>query len=252
MTKILTIAGSDIFAGGGLQADLATITQLGAKGFAAVTCVTALVADEFQVQAIPPLQLEQQLASLDAVDFAAIKIGLLPSLEHLELVYQWLQPRAQTPLVLDPVLVLKEKQDQALGQWTSAFEKIAGLSQVMTPNLPEAELLLGRELLDQADLEAGARELAQKFGTAVYLKAGSRIPGAVALDYVWSEGQGSYLKAPQAQGSVNGSGCVLASSLATYLGQGLDLNQASQAAKQFVTAAIEAADEWGVSPYAVK
>ncbi|MBF8970731.1 bifunctional hydroxymethylpyrimidine kinase/phosphomethylpyrimidine kinase [Streptococcus sp. NLN76] len=251
MTKILTIAGSDIFSGGGLQADLATITQLGAKGFAAVTCVTAIVEDEFQVQPLTPLQLEQQLTSLGGVSFEAIKIGLLPSPEHADVVYHWLKNRAQVPIVFDPVLVLKEKKDQVLGQWASIFQKIAALSQVMTPNLREAELLLGRDLIDQADLQAGAEELARQFGTAVYLKAGSRLPGAVALDFVWTGESGFYLEAPQAQGTMNGSGCVLASSLATYLGLGQDMVQASHLAKQFVTAAIAAADEWGVSPYAV-
>lgn len=252
MTKILTIAGSDIFSGGGLQADLATITQIGAKGFVAVTCVTALVADEFQVQPLTPLQLEQQLMSLVDVPFAAIKIGLLPSPEHAYVVYHWLKGRQRVPIVFDPVLVLKENKDQVLGQWAKVFQKIAALSQIMTPNLREAELLLGRDLRDQADLQAGAEELSRQFGTAVYLKGGSRLPGPVALDFVWTGQSGFYLETPQEQGTINGSGCVLASSLTTYLGQGQDVVKASQLAKQFVTAAIEAADEWGVSPYAIK
>ena len=105
---ILALSGNDIFSGGGLHADLATYTVNGLHGFVAVTCLTAMTDKGFEVIPVEEEVFAQQLASLKAVPFSAIKIGLLPNLEIAEQALAFAKQHADLPVVLDPVLVCKE------------------------------------------------------------------------------------------------------------------------------------------------
>lgn len=108
---ILAISGNDIFSGGGLHADLATYTVNQLHGFVAVTCLTAMTEQGFEVIPVDTTVFAQQLNSLKDVPFSAIKLGLLPNVEVADLALDFVKAHAETPVVLDPVLVCKESHD---------------------------------------------------------------------------------------------------------------------------------------------
>ena len=115
--KILTIAGSDILSGGGMQADLATFAANGLYGFCALTSIVTVKEDKFFVHPVEKELFQEELESLSDVDFSAIKIGLLPNKEILELTKNWLTDlsvKSDTPIILDPVIVFKENADYSV------------------------------------------------------------------------------------------------------------------------------------------
>lgn len=113
---VLAISGNDIFSGGGLHADLATFTTNKQNGFVAITCLTAMTENGFEVIPIDSKVFKQQLDSLKDVPFSAIKIGLLPNVEIAELTLDFVKKCPEIPIVLDPVLVCKETHDVEVSQ----------------------------------------------------------------------------------------------------------------------------------------
>lgn len=139
---ILAISGNDIFSGGGLHADLATFTTNKQHGFVALTCLTAMTEHGFEVIPIDSKVFKQQLESLIDVPFSAIKIGLLPNVEIAELTLDFVKNHPGIPIVLDPVLVCKETHDVEVSRLRNELVKFFPYVTVITPNLPEAELLI--------------------------------------------------------------------------------------------------------------
>ena len=138
---ILAISGNDIFSGGGLHADLATYTTNKQHGFVAVTCLTAMTENGFEVIPVDPTTFAQQLNSLKDVPFSAIKLGLLPNVEVADLALDYVKAHAEIPVVLDPVLVCKESHDVEVSALRDELIKFFPYVTIITPNLPEAEIL---------------------------------------------------------------------------------------------------------------
>ena len=170
----LTIAGSDCSAGAGLQADLKTFSALGVHGLTAVTCiVTETPKVVTEITPIPPVILQKQIELLLAsYPIGAIKTGMLYSKQHIVAVTELLAD-SKIPLIIDPVMVASTG-DPLLEE--SALDAISNrllpLASVITPNLPEAGILLGRPVLTLDEQEAAAHELSAKFSCACYLKGG--------------------------------------------------------------------------------
>jgi len=169
----LAIGGSDSCAGAGIQADLATFAAFGVKGCSAITALTAQNPDDIcRIEASPLPQLEAEIRAIfDYYDVAAIKTGMLVDSDHIHLVAGLLEKHhSGKPLVVDPVMV-SSSGEKLLD--TSAIatlkSELLPLATLMTPNLPEAEMLLGRKVSDPAE---DACELAGMFGSAVLLKGG--------------------------------------------------------------------------------
>ncbi|GAP00424.1 hydroxymethylpyrimidine/phosphomethylpyrimidine kinase [Fructobacillus ficulneus] len=244
--KVLTIAGSDSLAGGGLQADLATFAQAGLAGFSALTAIVTIDPEDVQVFGVDDAILAAQLRSLNQIDdFAAIKVGLLTSVTQLDLVVDFL--RQQTcPIVVDPVLALKEGELAENPALVAAYrERLLPLATVITPNLNEAALLSDQSVKDiqnTSDLTAIALGLSQTGRTAALVKGGLGFLSDETLDVLVKGEEVSNLSLPAlpADSFINGAGCTLAAAVTANLALGHDLKAAVSLAQNFVHQAIQA------------
>ena len=247
MTAIaVTIAGSDSGGGAGIQADLKTFSALGVYGASVITALTAQ--NTRGVTGIHDVPAEFVTRQIDAVfsDLAvdAVKIGMLSRPAIIRAVAAGLDRHGMSKVVLDPVMVA------ASGDALIADEAVAVLLDVLvprvlliTPNLPEAARLLGEPIAaDRAAVERQAARLLAKGPGAVLLKGG-HAGGSESADYLLTAAGGRWLSAPRiATKNTHGTGCTLSSAIAAGLARGESLEAAVVAAKDYVTAAIAAAD----------
>ena len=247
--RILALSGNDIFSGGGLSADLATYTLNGLHGFVAVTCLTALTEKGFEVFPTDDAIFQQQLDSLRDVEFAGIKIGLLPTVSVAEKALDFIKQRSGVPVVLDPVFVCKETHDVAVSELCQELIRFFPHVSVITPNLPEAELLAGQEIKNLEDMKAVAQKLYDLGAPAVVIKGGNRFRQDKAMDVFYDGQTFTVLENPVIQGQNAGAGCTFASSIASHLVQGQELSAAIESSKAFVYRAIVQADQYGVRQY---
>jgi hydroxymethylpyrimidine/phosphomethylpyrimidine kinase len=241
--RVLTVAGSDPSGGAGIQADLKTISACGCYGMSAITAVV----DEntlgvYGVHPIPPDFIRGQIHSaLDDIGAAAIKIGLQHDSEVIRTVKDTLQEYAIRQIVLDPVMVAtsgdKLLLDEAIN---SLIHDLIPLARVITPNLPEAAMLLGRDIRIEDDLESIAKELAGRTGVSVWLKAGHRTTETLTdVFYNAETDEVLSLDCPRVNTpNTHGTGCTLSSALASFLAHGLPLNEAVKQAKAYLDQAI--------------
>jgi hydroxymethylpyrimidine/phosphomethylpyrimidine kinase len=245
--RVLIIAGSDSGGGAGIQADIKTVTALGGYAMTAVTALTAQTTEGvFGIHEVPPAFIAQQIR-LVLADIGAdcIKIGMLHRSDVIAAVADALSSDAAgIPLVLDPVMVAKG------GHALLAADALADLkarlipaAAVLTPNQPEAEALAGDGKCDAGTL---ARRLLA-LGPAAVLIKGGHDPGALVHDVFAVRGQRpeTFTHPRIDSRNTHGTGCTLASAIATGIAQGLDTRQAVQRARAFVLAAIRTAPGFG-------
>jgi hydroxymethylpyrimidine/phosphomethylpyrimidine kinase len=249
LCRVLAIAGSDSGGGAGIQADIKTITVLG--GYAA-TAITALTAqDTLGVQAIhmvPPDFVARQIAVvLDDIGADAVKTGMLGDAATVEAVASALARHAPgVPLVVDPVMVAKGGasllRDDAVA---AVIRLLLPMASVITPNLPEAEVLSGFTIPDVAAMRQAAAAVLRLGVPAVLLKGG-HLPGDDVVDLLVTRDGCEAFAAPRiASRHTHGTGCTLASAIATGLAQSMTLRDAVVRARAYVRAAITAAPEIG-------
>ncbi len=238
----LTIAGSDSGGGAGVQADLKTFTALGCHGTTAITCITAQ--NPKAVTGIQPIRADIVRKQIEAVCAElpprAVKTGMLFSSDIINTVADFFAKGKRPPLVVDPVMVatsgavlLKPSAIHALKN------RLLPLATLVTPNLDEAQLLLGRKLRTLEDLLAAAEALHTQFGCAALVKGGHLKLGHEAVDVLFDGRRFTVLKARRVQGvSTHGTGCTYSSAIAAHLAHGKKLPQAVAAAKGFITRAI--------------
>lgn len=246
---LLTIAGSDVLSGGGFQTDLATFSAHQMFGFVAQTCMTAISEDGFQIYPTETALFQKQLESLAQVEFAAIKIGLLPTLEIAQLVLEFIKERPTVPVVLDPVLVFKENGDQFISRLSEFLTEFYPYVSLLTPNLAEAQILSDRKIEQVADLHSAALSILDSGAPAVIIKGGSRLSARMAIDVLVREDQELTLSMPLLDNVTNGAGCAFSAALTCHLAQGHSLATAFQESKAYVHSAIHHANKYGVSPY---
>ncbi len=253
MTAIaLTIAGSDSSGGAGIQADLKTFAALGVYGASAITALTAQNTQGVSgIHDVPPDFVAAQIDAVFAdLDVAAVKIGMLSQAAVVETVAEALDRHRARNVVLDPVMVASSG-DRLLA--TDAVEALRRLlvprARVITPNLPEAALLLdSAPARDEAEMETQSRALIGRFQANAVLIKGGHGAGAESVDLlVEAGGAVTRLTAPRvATRNNHGTGCTLSSAVAAGLAKGLDLAAATRVAKAYVTAAITGADALGI------
>jgi hydroxymethylpyrimidine/phosphomethylpyrimidine kinase len=238
----LTIAGSDSGGGAGIQADLKTFAALGTHGTSAITCITAQNPKGVTgIQAIRPDMVRAQIEAVFA-EFppAAVKTGMLYSTDIIRAVANFFAAGKRPTLVVDPVMVATSG---ALLLKPTAVKALLGgllpLATLATPNLDEAEILVGAKLRSVEDLRAAAREIVCRFGCAALVKGGHLRGLATAVD-IFNDGKTELLlEAPFVRGvSTHGTGCTYSAAIAGHLARGLRLPDAVKAAKEFVTQAI--------------
>jgi hydroxymethylpyrimidine/phosphomethylpyrimidine kinase len=238
---VMTVAGSDSGAGAGIQADLKTFAALGVYGASAITAITAQ--NTLGVTAVFELPPEMVAAQIDAIvedlGAEAVKTGMLASAPIVEVVAERLGRHRLGNLVVDPVMVAKSGHPLLLPEAVDALRRLLlPLATVVTPNLSEAEALVGRPLSTEEELEAAARQIADMGPQAVVIKGGHR-PGPEAVDLLYWQGRLQRLVAPRIEtSSTHGTGCTFASAIAAYLAQGLEVPEAVARAKAFLTEAL--------------
>ena len=246
-TRVLSIAGSDSGGGAGIQADLKTFAALGCYGMTAITALTAQnTLGVSGIHGVPPEMLKAQLSAvLDDIGVDAVKIGMLHAPEIVRTVAWALRHYGVKQVVLDPVMVATSGDRLIAPDTVNVLvDELFPLATVVTPNLDEAALLLGRPIADAGELEAAARDLLALGAKAVLLKGG-HLPGDEVADLLVSgDGPAQRLASPRiASRNTHGTGCTLSSAVAAYLALGLPLDQAVAKARSYILKAIaEGAD----------
>lgn len=240
--RVLIIAGSDSGGGAGIQADIKTVTMLGGHAMTAITAITAQ--NTLGVQAVHPVPVEMVIAQIDSVvgdiGVDAVKIGMIGSAETANAVADRLEALAGVPIVFDPVMVATSGDVLADDATIAAFGRLMRIATVVTPNLPELAVLERRE---QSLFPLPLGEGRQQY----LLVKGGHGPGDTIVDRLLQDGQEiAHWEAPRIDTtSTHGTGCTLASAIATYLARGTALVPAVARARQFVRLAIKDAPRLG-------
>lgn len=247
--RVLIVAGSDSGGGAGIQADLKAVSALGAFGATAITALTAQnTQGVFGIHAVPTDFIRQQMELvLDDIGADCVKTGMLATVPIIEAVAASLDSHAGgVPLVVDPVMVAKGGAPLLAPDATQALiALLVRRAAVITPNLPEAEVLLGRSITGIADMEPAARDLLALGCGAVLLKGG-HLDGDRLVDVLASaEGVVSFASARLDSTATHGTGCTLASGIAAGIAQGMPLADAVARARVYVRRAIETAPGLG-------
>ena len=242
--RVLSIAGSDSGGGAGIQADLKTFAALGCYGMTAITALTAQ--NTLGVRAIHGVPSEMLRDQIDAVvedmGLDAVKIGMLHAPDIVQTVAEAIDRHALQKVVLDPVMVATSGAVLIDNPAIAVLvRELFWRAAMITPNLDEASLLVGRPLGSEQAMETAAQELLAKGAQAVLLKGG-HLAGEVVSDLlVTQNGELHWMRAPRIHSAnTHGTGCTLSSAIAAHLALGAPLLEAVQAARAYVRAALEA------------
>jgi hydroxymethylpyrimidine/phosphomethylpyrimidine kinase len=242
LPRVLVIAGSDPSGGAGLQADLKTLQALGVYSTSVLTALT--VQDTQRVHEVLPIDawfVERQLTTvLDDVGADAIKIGMLARHDTTELVARVCQLKARgIPIVLDPVIASSSGHELLEVRGHSALiQRLMPLCALVTPNAPEAELLTGIQVREEAHLHLAADRLLL-MGQSAVLITGGHLPGEHVVDLLrTADGLERRFESPRLPDTPHGTGCALASAIAAGLAHGYTLESAVERAHTFVHEAI--------------
>ena len=242
---VMTAAGSDPSGSAGIQADLKTFAALGVHGAAVLTAITAQNSREvLAVEPVPPKLVRRQIDAVMAeLPVKALKTGMLVNAEIVECVAEAVRFHGISSLVVDPVM-LASSGGRLLGAGALKVlvRELFPLAALVTPNIPEAEALLGRPLRRAGELSLAVRELQALGPRAVVLKGGHGKDMDTCLDLFYDGSDVVEFAAPRIiTRNHRGTGCTFASAAAALLARGLDLRAAVQGAKDYVHAALSAA-----------
>ena len=242
MKTALTIAGSDCIGGAGIQADLKTMTMNGVYAMSAITAMTAQnTTGVFAIQESTPAFLQQQLdAVFEDIYPDAVKIGMVASSELIQVIADRLKHHQAKNIVVDPVMVatsgsalMKTDAVQTL------IDELLPLATLVTPNIPEAQVLSGMTITSKEEMIAAAKKIGDDCHCAVLLKGGHSINDANDLLYadgttIWFEGK--RIDNP----NTHGTGCTLSSAIAANLAKGFTLAESVQRSKAYISGALAA------------
>lgn len=241
MTKaVLTIAGSDTLAGGGLQSDLKTFENYQLFGVTAITCIAVVKNREFEIKDLPSELLKDQLNTIDeSLNLAGIKIGLVHQLDSLEIVKNFLQ-FFHSPIVLDPVMAFKETDHVYSETYREKLIELFPLATIVTPNLKEAEILSQQKITNLEEMKQAAKKIVALGAPTVVIKGGERLSGDLASDLFFDGTQLEFFSKPKlTSGAINGAGCSFASAITSNLVLGEPLIDAIRHSKEYVYQGIK-------------
>lgn len=249
--RVLTIAGSDSGGGAGIQADLKTMSAIGCFGMSVITALTAQnTRGVIGIHAVPPaFAAEQMTAVFSDIGADAVKIGMLYSAELIVVVAAQLKKHQAKNIVLDPVMVAqsgdKLLQDDAV---QALKEHLMPLADVVTPNLPEAEVLLDRSIQGFEEMQTAAGLLAG-FGSRSVLLKGGHLQNHDSTDLLYLSADDRFVTftAERIESrNTHGTGCTLSSAIASYMAKGQDIETAVRKAKNYIQNAIRAGAEYRI------
>lgn len=242
MRTALTIAGSDSSGGAGIQADIKTMTANGVYAMSAITALTAQnTTGVTGIMEVTPEFLKEQMDCIFTdIRPDAVKIGMVSSSPLIEAIAGKLLEYRAEHIVLDPVMVatsgsrlISEDAVQTLQ------EKLIPLAEVITPNIPEAEVLSGMQILSEGDMEKAAAAISTKYRCAVLLKGGHELNDA--NDLLYSSGSAHWFYGKRIENpNTHGTGCTLSSAIASNLAKGFPMEQAVERAKDYISGALGA------------
>lgn len=237
---VLTIAGSDPSGGAGIQADLKTMTALGTYGMSVITALTAQ--NTTGVSGILDVDPDFVARQIDSVfsDIVpdAVKIGMVSKKETISVIGKGLKQWKAQKIVLDPVMVSTSGsrllEEDAMGVLAATLLPLAA---VMTPNIPEAEILADMRIGDEAEMEQAARKISERYGGAVLVKGGHQVSSA--NDVLCKEGRLTWFRGKRILTSnTHGTGCTLSSGIACGLAMGKSVEESVKAAKAYLSGAL--------------
>ena len=247
MKNLLTIAGSDTCGGAGIQADLKTFSAHGTYGMSVITAVTAQnTQGVFDVQNISPDIIKKQIdAIFTDIPVAAVKIGMVSKTETINAIADKLEEYKPEKVVVDPVMISKSGFDLLLPEAKEALiKRLIPLAYVVTPNLPEAEVITGMKINDLKTMEEAARKIYEMGAKNVLVKGGHLEDDAT--DILFDGENIIKFKCERIHTkNTHGTGCTLSSAIAANLGKGLDVVTAVDRAKKYITIGIEHSIELG-------
>ena len=242
MKTALTIAGSDSSGGAGIQADIKTMTANGVYAMSAITALTAQnTTGVYGILEVTPEFLANQLDCIFTdIRPDAVKTGMVSSSALIEVIAQKLTQYEAKNLVIDPVMVAtsgaKLISDEAI---ETLKGKLLGLATLITPNIPEAQVLSGMDIRTAEDMERAAKAIYEAYGCAVLCKGGHQLNDANDLLYS-KEGARWYQGRRIANPNTHGTGCTLSSAIASNLAKGYSLDEAVERAKAYISGALAA------------
>ena len=244
----LTIAGSDSSGGAGIQADLKTFQALGVYGMSAITAVTVQNTQKvFAIQQIEPRIVHDQIVCLfEDMPVDAVKIGMVSSVELIDAIARALNAVRRPPVVLDPVMISKSGYALLEPQARQALvAKLFPLAEVVTPNIHEAEALLGDTITSIEDMQRAAASI-RRLGAAKVVVKGGHLAGDEAVDILYDGLTFHRLAAARLQTTnTHGTGCTFSSAIAAGLAKGEAFYEAVYKAKHYITGAISHALDIG-------
>ncbi|MBO6634562.1 bifunctional hydroxymethylpyrimidine kinase/phosphomethylpyrimidine kinase [Parvibaculum sp.] len=247
--RVLIVAGSDSGGGAGIQADIKSVTAMGGFAMTAVTAIT--VQNTLGVSAIHEVPLDivvgQMRAVLEDLGADAVKTGMLHNAEIVEAVAEELSREESAPLlVADPVMIAKGGASLLEDSAVSALKEVLiPLSALVTPNVPEAEVLTGRKIVD-VEGQKGAADALLGLGAEAVLVKGGHLSGDLIFDVLATQETIQVFSSPRIDTRhTHGTGCTLASAIAALLAQGIELTAAVAAARDYVHEAIRTAPGFG-------
>ncbi|MBE6637454.1 MAG: bifunctional hydroxymethylpyrimidine kinase/phosphomethylpyrimidine kinase [Ruminococcaceae bacterium] len=242
MRTALAIAGSDSSGGAGIQADIKTMTMNGVYAMSAITALTAqnTVGVRSIMESTPEFLKDQIDAVFEDIRPNAVKIGMVSSAELIEVIAERLNYYDAKNIVVDPVMVATSGSELIKTDAVSTLiRELLPLATLVTPNIPEAEVLSGKTIITKEDMLSVAKHIGDSYGCAVLLKGGHSINDANDLLYVGGEYKwfcGKRIDNP----NTHGTGCTLSSAIASNLAKGYDLETSIQRAKDYISGALAA------------
>ena len=242
MQKILTIAGSDSSGGAGIQADIKTITAHKMYAMSAITALTAQnTTGVYGISEATPEFVANQLDCIFTDIYPdAVKIGMVSNSEIISVIAEKLKEYGAKNIVVDPVMVATSGSDLMQGgAEDTLIKKLIPLATVITPNIPEAEVLSGMKIETHADMENAAKIISEKTSGAVLIKGGHLTD--TADDLIYTGGKAVWLTSKRIDNpNTHGTGCTLSSAIACNLAAGYDVETAIKNAKGYITDALKA------------
>ncbi|MGI5963009.1 MAG: bifunctional hydroxymethylpyrimidine kinase/phosphomethylpyrimidine kinase [Lawsonibacter sp.] len=242
MKTALTIAGSDSSGGAGIQADIKTMTANGVYAMSAITALTAQnTTGVYGILESSPDFLAQQLDCIFTDIFPdAVKTGMVSSTALIEVIADRLRHYQAKNIVIDPVMVATSGSRLISEEAVDALKQLLlPLATVLTPNIPEAEVLSGQSITSPQDMERSAQIIGETYGCAVLCKGGHQVSDAD--DLLWRPEGATWFRGHRIQNSnTHGTGCTLSSAIASNLAKGYDLDTAVERAKSYISGALSA------------
>ncbi|MDR2633208.1 MAG: bifunctional hydroxymethylpyrimidine kinase/phosphomethylpyrimidine kinase [Treponema sp.] len=246
MKHVLTIAGSDSSGGAGIQADLKTMCALGVYGMSAITAVTVQnTQGVYAIQEMDAAIVEGQIrAVFEDIRVDALKVGMVSNAAIIRTIREALLDLGAKCIVLDPVMVSKSGCSLLHEDAVQALWDLLAIADVVTPNIPEAQLLTGLSISSPEDMQRAAELIAKGGAKHVLVKGGHRL-WDVAEDLLFTQGKFLFLRSERIKTThTHGTGCTLSAAIACRLARGDGVEEAVRAAKQYTSQAI--ADSYGV------